>query len=205
MLCNEQRIGAFPTIVAYPSRSVYQGERSVEQLLKYALSFTNANVHDISERSYEKIMSKKLNNNYWFISYCLNTNDYDYGDENVDEYNCLDDLILKKLAIILNGLVNIGRINCNYEQSLCTKLKPKSPNVFYMNNLSEKLNEIKTDIEQIKIDSNVYKTIASKLLQYVPDVQLLSEEMFQVSVTAYYSVIFVKLNDFKFKITNRTH
>jgi hypothetical protein len=137
--------------------------------MKFALSFTNSNVVDLDEHTFETVINEKNNNN-WFISYCLPT---DENDDFEAENNCLDDLVLKKLSIMLNGLVKIGTVNCNYEKNLCKRLKPTCPNVFY-----KELNE--ETIEFLKIESSSYKDIAQRLLSFLPDVNLLDINKFEV-------------------------
>ena len=140
--------------------------------MAFILSFTNSEVFDLNERIYESVMEKEKKNDYWFISYCLPA-------ENDEEDNCLDEAVLKKLSIMLNGLINVGTVNCNYETSLCSLLKPPSSNVFYKE-LPKKLNkEMMMGIEHIKIESTLYKEIAQKLMAFLPDVNLLNGENFE--------------------------
>ena len=140
--------------------------------MKFVLSFTNSDVFDLSEYTYENILNRQKIG-YWFISYCLPE-----ADEN-DNGNCLDELVLKKLSIMMNGLVNVATINCNYEKNLCAWLKPSSPNLFYKE-LPTKMNQKIDNIEQTKIESSSYKEIAQKLLSFLPDVNLLNGEKLEV-------------------------
>jgi hypothetical protein len=141
----------------------------VNEMMNFILSFTNSNVFDLNERVFEKELENKKND-YWFISYCLPAENDDDEDN-----NCLDEMILKKLSIMLNGLINVGTINCNYEKNLCSQiLKPPSSNVFY-----KELPKKETKSEHVVIESTLYKEIAQKLMTFLPDVNLLNGEDFE--------------------------
>ena len=142
--------------------------------MKFVLSFTSSDVLDFSESTFERIVNKKHKNNFWFVSYCLPDDDGERGDE-----NCLDELVLRKLSIMLNGLVNVGTINCNYEKNLCSLLKPPSSNIFYRQLPKVMNKESMSQVEHIKIESNSYKEIAQKLLAHLPDVNLLNGANFE--------------------------
>lgn len=156
ILCNEQQIHAFPSLVIYPQRAHFNSERTLDTLLKYALSFTNANFIDLT---YQEL---NLNTQSWFITFCFDT------DESNDE--CLDDLVLRKLAIMLNKLINIGKIDCRANKKHCDYLKPTHSNMFYqfLSELSEKY----------PIESLNYKDIAQSLLKFVSDIPQLNSETF---------------------------
>jgi hypothetical protein len=148
----------------------FREEQTLENLLKYALSFANGVYYDLHGNTFDSIVTKTPNK-MWFISFCM-TNDED------DDLNCLDEAILQKLSIMMNGLVNIGLINCNYDRDLCDKLKPPSANLLFRNlkKIDDKQDEI------IEITELNHKDIASTMLRYMTDLPLLDAIAFDVSL-----------------------
>ena len=101
----------------------------------------------------------------WFISFC---------GLNEDDQECLDELVLKKLSIMMNGIVKVASLNCHLSPDRCSKLKPLSSNVFYPSGIED-------TSAQITIDNLAYKEIAQVLLKHLPEVNILNEETFQVN------------------------
>jgi hypothetical protein len=164
--------------------------KSLDNLMKFALSFASGNVYDLSTvEKYNKILSKnsnKNNNNPWLISYCLSTNEDDINqhDEEVNyELNCLDDVILRKIAIMLHGLVKVATINCNKKEArenLCPLLKPKlsAPCIFYPNslpNITRQEDPMKSE-KKYEIVTSQYKLIVEAVLSYLPDLSQIKDE-----------------------------
>lgn len=121
----------------------------------------------------------------WLITYCIPSN-LDEHEDTVEEINyelnCLDDLVQRKLAIMLHGLVRVGHINCNKveaREKLCPVLKPKlsAPIVYY--NYLPKL-EANLNINSVDINTNDYKKIAQLILSFLPDVKQLDDAEFKV-------------------------
>ena len=162
--------------------------KTFDLLLKFALSFASGNVYDLSSTSrYETRINKKETKTSYLIAYCLSNSKSFNENENEDELNydlnCLDELVQRKLAIMLHGLVKVAYIDCNKndaELNLCNKLKPKwsAPIVLYTK--LPDLNAENLTIESIDILASDYKNIVQKVLSHLPDVNVLSEENFKV-------------------------
>ncbi len=106
----------------------------------------------------------------WFISFCL------VDEEDDSDMNCLDDSILQKLSIMMNGLVNVGLVDCNSDKDLCRQLKPQSPNLLFTN-----LKQIGEQQDETFVVGELnHKDIASALLRHLSDLPLFSSETFQV-------------------------
>ena len=79
----------------------------------------------------------------------------------------------KKLALEKHPDKNQVKNKRHFSPSICKKLKPQSINVFY--------GDLKANrSEQMRVDKLSYKEIAQDLLQYLPDIQLLDNDAFQV-------------------------
>lgn len=162
--------------------------KTIDLLLKFALSYASGNVYDLSSTSRYETRVKKQDESSYLIVYCLNSakNFNNEEDEELNyELNCLDELVQRKLAIMLHGLAKVAYIDCNKkdaETNICSKLKPKwsAPIVLY-NRLPDLNGENQTTAEPIQIISSDYKKIAQIVLSHLPDVQLLDEEHFKVN------------------------
>jgi DnaJ homolog subfamily C member 10 len=167
-LCNQQQIQAFPSLIMYPSRQRFQQEKTVENLLYFAFSFTKGELINLNTNS----MQVK-NNLPWLISFCLKSSDEEEAVDLNYELNCLDDSIKKKLSIMLNKLVNVASIDCDSVNDVkCKHLNPSrsNPIAFYLNI------EENTNIKYITTTD--YKQINQMVLTYLPDIEFLDEKRF---------------------------
>ncbi len=155
--------------------------------MRFALSFTRGQVTNFkSFDEYKKELAKQTNKP-WLISYCITeSSSANEHDDTVNyEINCLNDMIKKKIAIILHGLVRVASIDCSIEdvkQNICDKLKPprSSPLVFYsiLPELDSTLKQ--EDLEVKAIQTADYKQISQLVLSYLPDIEILNDQKFKV-------------------------
>jgi len=191
MLCNQQQIQAFPSLIMYPKREKFVQHKSIENLLRFAMSFTKGQV--IEFKSVDTYLKQlKSSKTPWLISFCLGSNSDDNEELNY-ELNCLEESIKKKLAVMLNGLVQFGSIECQsnneINEKICKKLKPSrlSPIAFY----SRLPNLDKDDEIDVKLfTSTDYKQINQQVLSYLPDLTLLDEIAFKVNFGELYESVY---------------
>lgn len=162
--------------------------KTIDSLLKFALSFASGNVYDLSTKSrYEKQL-KKTDATSYLVTYCLSSSkNFDERDQDEElnyELNCLEELVQRKLAIMLHGLVKVAHIDCNKkeaDETICSKLKPKwSAPILMYNRLPELTDIGNQSIDVFEIKSTDYKKIAQSVLGHLPDVTLLTEDRFKV-------------------------
>lgn len=122
----------------------------------------------------------------WLITYCLALKDDDEvhsEDEEEEEanyeLNCLDDLVKLKIAISLDGLVNVGSIDCDEkttDKEICEKLRPSklSPILYYPS--LPGLDEDNAEVEGKPITTSDYKEISQIILKSLPDESELNEQ-----------------------------
>ena len=193
MLCNEQQIHSFPSLILFPQKIRFEPEKTLDNLLKFVMPFTKGKVQNVNDLS--TLLSKQSKNQRlpWLIMYCFksSSDDSDDHDELNYELNCLDDSVQQKLSIMLNKLVYVGSLTCtskNDNNKLCSILKPKksSPIVFYYdlqssNDLQSKdVNELYGLTQKSEnIITSDYKQIAKLVLSYLPDIPQLDEEKFK--------------------------
>ncbi len=167
--------------------------KTIENLLKFALSFAQGKVIHLNDvDAYKTQMAKTQSSNDakpWLISFCISTHE-ENEDEDVSELNyelnCLDDMIKLKLSIILDGLVNVASVECsnkNQKENLCKLLKvPRSSPLMFYDNLaviqSQQEHESEQQIKSEKILTSDYKQIVKLIYSYLPELNALSEENF---------------------------
>lgn len=160
--------------------------------MKFVLKFANGKVNELnSYESYVSHLKDEKRQLPWFISFCLTSDDSsqqsadEHDNELNYELNCLEDSVQRKLAIMLNGLVNVGSISCDRKEArerICSRLKPKrsSPLVFYdrLPNIT-KSDESDAEVKRKEVHSTDYKVIAQFIMSSLPDIRELNENEFK--------------------------
>lgn len=166
--------------------------KSTENLLKFALSFASGNVYDLSnaDKYQKQFIKNEKKPTAWLVGFCL-PNEPEYDNEHDDinyDLNCMDEFVLRKLAIMLHGLVKVATIDCNKlnaQEAICSKLKPKltAPIVYYSNlpNLDQESSSLAVNF----VKTSEYKQIVQLVLSYLPDLTPLEEDKFIVSASFY--------------------
>ncbi|KAK0067173.1 dnaJ subfamily C member 10 [Biomphalaria pfeifferi] len=153
-LCRMQNIHSYPSLVFYPAKEKYHGQRTSENLVKEALSRVKADYHRLTSRNFDQLLDSGLP---WLITFCG-----DGGD-------CLQKKSLIKLAAMLADLVSVGKIDCDSDNELCTKVGQHHGTFFYKGKTLERDNGM-------EISSLYPKDIARSVLQQLPDVEIISED-----------------------------
>ncbi|VDK42185.1 unnamed protein product [Anisakis simplex] len=159
MLCASQDVMGYPSLVLYPQKTLYNGERELNELIDFVMSHIVIEVHEMSKSNvnYLSVESDEYSSNGWVIDFC---DDHD---------NCLSDTNRKKLAAILKDSTNVATVNC-YEgamkDQLCTDLKRTQGVAYYP---PAKIDQ--SHAQEIK--SLDPKEIASLVLQFLPGLESL--------------------------------
>ncbi|KAH9495740.1 DnaJ sub C member 10 [Bulinus truncatus] len=153
-LCRMQNIHSYPSLVFYPAKEKYQGQRTTETLVKEALKRVKSDYHRLTANNFNKLINSDLP---WLITFCG-----DGGD-------CLEKKSCLKLAAMLVDLVNVGKIACDTDVEICTKLGQHHGTFYY----KEGKVMIGNGMEISSLDP---KEVAKTVLQHLPDVELISED-----------------------------
>ncbi|CAG5121544.1 unnamed protein product [Candidula unifasciata] len=143
-----------------PTREKYQGERSTEALVERALQNVKAEYHKIGSDNFEFLIKSCESSLPWLITFC--------GDDG----DCLEKKTCIKLAAMLAGLVNVGRVNCHQEGKLCSKLDQGHGTFFYPDS------SINTN-SRLELTSLYARDIATAVLEQLPDVEIIRQETLQ--------------------------
>lgn len=143
-------------------------------MINFALSFSSGSVHNVkSLDTYLKLETDKP----WLFAYCL-TNSADSVEELNHELNCLEEMSLRKLAIMLNGLVHVANIDCTSSTDICSKLKsnPSTPILFYFS-----LPDLNDDQQKsMSVSFSEHDKIYQQVLGFLPDNSQLEEKDLKV-------------------------
>ncbi|CAI4224319.1 unnamed protein product [Auanema sp. JU1783] len=124
MLCQSQRVGAYPSLVFYPTGEFYNGAREVDNLVDFVMTRLKSEVLHLDNDNFEALSHdwEPYNSRPWVIDFC-------------DEMEaCLTGNNRRKLAAMLDSLVNVGTIDCTREggsKKLCDELGKLDGIAFY--------------------------------------------------------------------------
>ncbi|VDP43214.1 unnamed protein product [Soboliphyme baturini] len=122
VLCNQEHIQQFPTLLMYPERTTYAGVTDLEQLVEFVLTQVNPKMLRLRETNFERLKSEhQLSSMPWIIDF--------YQDPTAT----LSSQSRKKLAAMLNGLAIVAYVDCATEVNLCAQFEVNSSVVYYPN------------------------------------------------------------------------
>ena len=173
----------------YPKRVKYESQKSLNNLLIWAMKFAKGKVTQLNKKDYfTRELQKQSESTHkmpWLITFCLssNNNEDDIDDEKELNYelNCLENITNLKLAIALDGLVNVGSIDCTKESAheICSKLKPpRDSPILYYSQLPELDSKNTEDLKIMPIQTSDYKEISRIILEDLPSERELTEGEF---------------------------
>ncbi|XP_076450182.1 dnaJ homolog subfamily C member 10-like [Babylonia areolata] len=160
-LCRMQGIHSYPSLVMYPRREKYNGNRSPSALVKHAMGFISAVFHRLSKGNFKWKITEDTSGQPWLLTFCG-----DGGD-------CLEETTCLKLAAMLDGLVKVGMVDCHKYESLCDQLGHHH-GIFFFKDAEEVSAK-----QGMEISSLVAQDIVSTVLHQLPDVTSLDQETFQ--------------------------
>jgi DnaJ family protein C protein 10 len=123
MLCREQGVFGYPSLVFYPSADRYAGDRSLADLVRYTLDRIAPTVHKLTGDNLTPLTSEwqPYAARSWFIDFC----------NGADDDNCLSSMNRRKLAAMLDGLANVAGVDCARESALCKQLSRTHGRAYY--------------------------------------------------------------------------
>lgn len=158
MLCRNENIWSYPSLILYPQKIKYQGSRETEHMVEYVLKQLPNKFIKLSSSNFDSII--KQNVLPWLISFCLGKQECLFKDD------------LKKFSIKMDGLVNVAEVDCHQQNTLCEKLDIKSGVAFFPSLSS-------SDYKYQVIAGVDDKDLAHEVLQLLPDALEISEEKYK--------------------------
>lgn len=161
-LCRMQGISSYPSLLMYPAREKYFGDKNRKDLVKFALKHVKVKVIELWSGNFAKLVGDSENNLPWLISFCGEGGD------------CLLSSTALKLAGLLDELANVATMDCHSSrnEALCEKLGQDYGTYFYQPGKIQKG-------EGLEITSLVAQEIANEVLSQLPDVTDVDQTMFE--------------------------
>jgi len=141
--CQQNGIYSYPSLVMFVrgQRPVqYQNDRTKKELIKFVMKYVTVEVHEMWDKSWKSLVKKANDKLPWVVSFCNDAEGggYDHETESPadhgadDDGNCPSDISKRKLAGLLNGIANVGGVDCDDSPKLCALAKvSSSPSGFY--------------------------------------------------------------------------
>ncbi|KAJ8253137.1 hypothetical protein GJAV_G00209540 [Gymnothorax javanicus] len=154
-LCRSKGINSYPSLYVFKAgmnAEKYYGDRSKESLTKLPCR----NIFSEIEQAFASGVG-------WLISFCADTGD------------CLAQQTRQKLAGMLDGLVNVGWMDCSMQPALCESFEVTSSQTMYFPPGST-LQDRESVLFLQSLDA---REIYSQVLQRLPDLETLTSETFE--------------------------
>ncbi|XP_071043660.1 dnaJ homolog subfamily C member 10 isoform X1 [Parasteatoda tepidariorum] len=164
ILCRQQNVHSYPSLILYPRGEKYQGLRDIDSMMDFVLE----NLPDYSIKlTSDNFISTVSRNHFpdsWLIFCCDNPESSDCFSNSAND--------LKMLSAILKNLVNVANVPCS-DTKLCEKIHCSSRAAFYSHFHSDGSCDGFQDLSAIDLE---IQSIAKTVLKMLPDPEELSEE-----------------------------
>uniref|UniRef100_A0A8C9SQA8 DnaJ homolog subfamily C member 10 n=1 Tax=Scleropages formosus TaxID=113540 RepID=A0A8C9SQA8_SCLFO len=165
-LCRSKGVSSYPSLYVFRagmSAQKYFGDRSKESLVSFAMQFVSSKVTELWEGNIRTEMDRASALGIgWLLTFCT-----DSGD-------CLESQTRQKLAGMLEGLVSVGWLDCSVQAELCERLHVTSSFTAY----SPPGSSLEQRDHMLLIHSLDVKEIYSEVIQYLPDLESLTQDTF---------------------------
>ncbi|TRY99865.1 hypothetical protein DNTS_016961 [Danionella cerebrum] len=167
VLCRSKGINSYPSLYVFRAGlnpEKYYGDRAKASLTKFAMQFVKSKVTELWQGNiYNQIEQAFAERIGWLITFCADTGD------------CLESQTRLKLAGMLDGLVNVGWMDCTKQADLCESFEIMTSTTALFppgSSLTQKGSVL-------FIQSLETKEIYAKVLQHLPDLEILSKNSFE--------------------------
>ncbi|XP_067266519.1 dnaJ homolog subfamily C member 10 [Chanodichthys erythropterus] len=167
MLCRSKGISSYPSLYVFRAGmnpEKYYGDRTKSSLTKHAMQFVKSKVTELWQgnisNEIEQAFAERIG---WLISFCADTGD------------CLEPQTRRKLAGMLDGLVNVGWIDCSKQADLCESFEITTSTTALFppgSSLAQKGSVL-------FIQSLDTREIYAQVLQHLPDLEILTKSSFE--------------------------
>lgn len=167
MLCRSKGINSYPSLYVFrvgmkPEK--YYGDRTKSSLTTFAMQFVKSKVTELWQGNIfseiDRAFAERIG---WLINFCT-----DSGD-------CLEPQTRRKLAGMLDGLVNVGWMDCSKQADLCDsfEITTSTTAVFPPGSSLAQKGSV------LFIQSLDTKEIYAQVLQHLPDLEILTKSSFE--------------------------
>ncbi|XP_048835172.1 dnaJ homolog subfamily C member 10 isoform X2 [Brienomyrus brachyistius] len=177
VLCHSNGVRSYPTLLVFKEGTKaerYFGNRSKESLAKFAMRFVNSKVTELWHGNvFNEIEVAFASGIGWLITFCAETGD------------CLSSTTRHKLAGMLQGLVNVGWMDCIKHADLCENFEVTFSSTAYFPPSST----MKQRDSMLFLRSLDVKEIYTEVMHLLPDLETLTVETFSGKVARHRWVV----------------
>ncbi|KAL0963701.1 hypothetical protein UPYG_G00309760 [Umbra pygmaea] len=166
-LCRSKGINSYPSLYIFKAGmnpEKYFGDRSKESLTKFGMQFVKSRVTELWQGNiFTEIEAAFSSGVGWLITFCA-----DSGD-------CLESLTRQKLAGMLEGLVNVGWMDCTTQADLCDSFEvTTSTTAFFPPGSS-----LKNKDSVLFLRTLDTREIYGAVMQHLPELEPLTKDTFK--------------------------
>ncbi|RXN11052.1 dnaJ -like protein [Labeo rohita] len=168
MLCRSKGINSYPSLYVFRAGmkpEKYYGDRTKSGLTTFAMQFVESKVTELWQGNIfseiDRAFAERIG---WLITFCADTGD------------CLEPQTRRKLAGMLDGLVNVGWMDCSKQADLCDSFEITTSTTALFppgSSLAQKGSVLFI----LSLDT---KEIYAQVLQHLPDLEILTKSSFEV-------------------------
>ncbi|XP_063070511.1 dnaJ homolog subfamily C member 10 [Engraulis encrasicolus] len=169
-LCRSRGVTSYPSLYMFKAgmnSEKYYGDRSKESLTKFAMQFVKSRVTELWQgnivNEIDRAFAARIG---WLITFCADTGD------------CLESQTRQKLAGMLDGLVNVGWMDCSTQRELCESFDVSTSTTAFFPPGSM----LKEKDSVLYLESLDAREIYSEVLKHLPDLETLSKESFEAKL-----------------------
>lgn len=161
-LCRRENIMSYPSLMLYPSRERYSGERTLEAMENFVINQLQVDIVMITAKTWQlKFRDVERKENLpWLLFLCY------------DKEECADNEMRTKAAVILDGLLHVGLVDCEKEMKICAEIGGDTNVVMWdKSNVDEGMT--------YKIMNTDLKSVVKEALSYLPEASTLDSQGFE--------------------------
>ncbi|KAM4626634.1 dnaJ homolog subfamily C member 10 isoform 1-T2 [Discoglossus pictus] len=166
MLCRSQGINSYPSLYIFKTgiKPVkYYGDREKDDLVNFAMQYVSSTVTELWAGNFRSAIENAFSSDVgWLITFCS-----DSGD-------CLPSQTRLKVAGMLEGLVNVGWMDCSTQADLCDNLDILTSTTAYFPPGATLTKKDKSGV--LFLDTLDAREIYNEVIQQVPDLENISPE-----------------------------
>ena len=164
-LCRQQGITGYPTLNLYTwsqGTVKFQGRKEEEEIMNFLVSFLPDKMVDLWEGNLNKWRTSSASLG-WLVVFCS------AGEA------CQSQADKRLLAAVLDGLTQLGAVDCGLDQAVCSKLRgdEKEANILF-------LPDGLAGERRVALSSSVhdYREVAEEVLRILPEITKLTKDSY---------------------------
>ncbi|XP_041117715.1 dnaJ homolog subfamily C member 10-like [Polyodon spathula] len=167
MLCRSNGISSYPSLYVYKTGmnpEKFFGDRTMKNLQDFAMQFVKSKVTELWEGNFVETVEKAFSSRIgWLVTFCAESGD------------CLGSETRLKLAGMLEGLVNVGWMDCSTQAQLCDSIDVTSSTTAYF----PPGTTLKDKDGVLLLNTLDTKKIYTEVMQHLPGLEELTRETFK--------------------------